>query len=312
MQDPILHHYEDSPFSEKMRALLGFKKMTYSSVEIPVIMPKPQLTALTGGYRRTPVMQSGADIYCDTALITQLIEKLQPSPAVTGLQPVALASAAARWTDNEFFRVCVGLVFQPRALAANPRFNDPGAAEAFIRDRAELTAGSKGLATPLPLAEAVFRQHMSELEITLQLYPFLAGEGPGIVDFSTWHCCWFVARQEVLADYFAPFPTVRSWMERMRQLRHGAGISTLSGEEAVAIAAAAQPAPLQDNSIDESTGLSRGQSVQVMPTDYGFQPVSGSLLAVTDKQISVARSDDRAGAVHVHFPRYGFEVNAAT
>ena len=29
-------------------------------------MPKPNLTALTGGYRKTPVLQIGADIYCNS------------------------------------------------------------------------------------------------------------------------------------------------------------------------------------------------------------------------------------------------------
>ena len=65
MTEIILHHYETSPYSEKVRLGLGFKGLTWASVEIPVIMPKPDLTALTGGYRKTPVLQIGADIYCD-------------------------------------------------------------------------------------------------------------------------------------------------------------------------------------------------------------------------------------------------------
>src|SRR5271165_1090127 len=62
MTDIILHHYETSPYSEKVRLGLGLKGLAWASVEIPVIMPKPDLTALTGGYRKTPVLQIGADI----------------------------------------------------------------------------------------------------------------------------------------------------------------------------------------------------------------------------------------------------------
>src|ERR1700736_1244932 len=69
MTDIILHHYEISPYSEKVRIGLGLKGLAWGSVEIPVIMPKPDLTALTGGYRKTPVLQIGADIYCDSQLI---------------------------------------------------------------------------------------------------------------------------------------------------------------------------------------------------------------------------------------------------
>src|ERR1700720_4727412 len=65
MTDIILHHYETSPYAEKVRLGLGLKGLAWASVEIPVIMPKPDLTALTGGYRKPPVLQIGADLYCD-------------------------------------------------------------------------------------------------------------------------------------------------------------------------------------------------------------------------------------------------------
>ncbi len=52
MTDMILHHYETSPYAEKVRLGLGLKGLAWASVEIPVIMPKPDLTALTGGYRQ--------------------------------------------------------------------------------------------------------------------------------------------------------------------------------------------------------------------------------------------------------------------
>ena len=74
MTDIILHHYETSPYSEKVRLGLGLKGLAWGSVEIPVIMPKPDLTALTGGYRKTPVLQIGADIYCDSQLIMRELE----------------------------------------------------------------------------------------------------------------------------------------------------------------------------------------------------------------------------------------------
>ena len=69
MDTLILHHYPASPFAEKIRRVLAFKQLAYRSVIIPDVMPKPDVLALTGGYRRTPILQIGADIYCDTALI---------------------------------------------------------------------------------------------------------------------------------------------------------------------------------------------------------------------------------------------------
>ena len=69
MAELILHHFLTSPFSEKVRLILGYKRLAWKSVLVPGYSPKPDVVALTGGYRRTPLLQIGADIYCDTALI---------------------------------------------------------------------------------------------------------------------------------------------------------------------------------------------------------------------------------------------------
>lgn len=59
---------------------------------IPPVMPKPDLVALTGGYRKTPVLQVGADVYCDTALIARRLEQEKAVPA--------LFPEARRWSPR--------------------------------------------------------------------------------------------------------------------------------------------------------------------------------------------------------------------
>ncbi len=96
MSDLILHHYLGSPFSEKVRLVLGYKRLAWQSVMVPVVMPKPDVVALTGGYRRTPFMQIGADVYCDSALMCRVIDRLAPQPALypgVGDGPAARARA---------------------------------------------------------------------------------------------------------------------------------------------------------------------------------------------------------------------------
>ena len=87
MTEPVLHHYPFSPYAEKVRAMLGFKRIAWKSVQIPPVMPKPDVLALTGGYRKTPILQIGADIYCDTQCIIRELERRFPEPT---LFPVAL------------------------------------------------------------------------------------------------------------------------------------------------------------------------------------------------------------------------------
>src|SRR2546423_8534574 len=109
----ILHHYETSPYSEKVRLGFGLKGLAWQSVEIPAIMPKPDLTALTGGYRKTPVLQIGADIYCDSQLIMRELERRYPTPS---FYPVGrgAADALAWWAEKTTFSPAVSIVFAKR------------------------------------------------------------------------------------------------------------------------------------------------------------------------------------------------------
>ncbi|MGA1342035.1 MAG: glutathione S-transferase N-terminal domain-containing protein, partial [Hyphomonas sp.] len=93
----ILHEYPSSPFSEKVRLALKLKNLAYARVEIPIIMPRPDLMPMTGGYRRTPVMQIGADVYCDSAIILREIEARYPLYALKLPGHEGLAQMVAGW-----------------------------------------------------------------------------------------------------------------------------------------------------------------------------------------------------------------------
>ena len=102
MADIILHHYPGSHFSEKIRRILAYKKVPWHSVEQPIMMPKPELQQLTGGYRRAPVMQIGADIYCDTTCIARRIEQLHPQPACIPAHLSTMIALLEDWADRRF------------------------------------------------------------------------------------------------------------------------------------------------------------------------------------------------------------------
>ena len=116
MADLILHHYPNSPFSEKVRLILAYQQLPWKSVVIPALMPKPDVLALTGGYRKTPFMQVGADIYCDSALICDLLEHLRGFVGVrsrVGRQLFA-QHADARVDDSVTEDTALGLEGQDR------------------------------------------------------------------------------------------------------------------------------------------------------------------------------------------------------
>src|SRR5438477_10061722 len=131
----ILHHYPLSPFAEKIRVILGFKGLRWMSVHIPSIMPKPDVVALTGGYRKTPILQIGADVFCDTSLIAEELEARHGSPP---LYPASVAGASrtlAQWADSTLFWTMIPFVMQPAGVAAIFEGMPPEAIKAFFEDR---------------------------------------------------------------------------------------------------------------------------------------------------------------------------------
>ena len=137
----ILHHFDASPFSEKIRVIFGFKGLSWSSVRIPRIMPKPDLMPLTGGYRRTPVMQIGADIFCDTQVIIREIERRFPSPTLFPSGGAGLPWALGMWTDRPFFQSAVNLAFGALGHKVPQEFIDDRSAAARREVRRREDAG---------------------------------------------------------------------------------------------------------------------------------------------------------------------------
>ena len=80
MNDLILHHYAMSPFSEKIRIMLGYAQVNWQSCITREMPPRPLLARLAGGYRKIPVAQMGADIFCDSKIIAAEIAQLSQKP----------------------------------------------------------------------------------------------------------------------------------------------------------------------------------------------------------------------------------------
>lgn len=308
MHEIILHNYDASPFAEKIRLIMGFKQLSWRWVDIPRIMPKPDLTALTGGYRKTPVLQIGADVYCDTALIARRLEaeKLTPSLYPEGKEFIAESFSA--WVDNVIFLHAVSLVFQPESMAVRMGRLPVEVQKAFLADRAGLFSG--GSASRLPAEQALnnWPTLMGRLQQQLQRESgdFLFGQ-PSIADFSLAHCLWFLRGTPVTAPLVDAYPQVAAWLDRVLGFGHGAH-SPLSAEDALAIAQAATPAALPDLPGVALPGIELGQQVSLAATDYGVDVVVGELLHADSEELIVRREDPRAGVLHVHFPRMGFKV----
>ncbi|QXG24804.1 glutathione S-transferase family protein [Pseudomonas viridiflava] len=307
MSELILHHYPTSLFAEKARLMLGFKGLSWRSVTIPSIMPKPDLTALTGGYRRTPVLQIGADIYCDTALMARRLEQEKASPTFYPEGQEFTVASLAAWGDSVLFMHAVSLVFQPESLAVRFAKVPPEAAKAFVADRSSLFTGGSATRISAEQAKHQWPTFMARLEMQLSRNgDFLFGE-PSIADFSVAHTLWFLKQTPVTAPFVDNYPGVSAWLGRVLGFGHGAH-SDLSSAEAIEIARNATPAALPDEAFVDPNGFEEGAQVAISATDYGVDSVEGELVFAGTEELILRREDDQAGVVHVHFPRLGFKI----
>jgi glutathione S-transferase len=303
----ILHHFEESPFSEKVRLVFGLKNIAWTSVRISRIMPRPDLMPMTGGYRRTPVLQIGADIYCDTQVILRELERRFPAPTLFPAGYEGVASATAMWTDRAFFQSTVNLVFGSLA--------DKVPAD-FIADREKLR-GAKfdvaAMASAIPQMRDQFRAHGQWIEAQLgDGRNWMCGDRASLCDINAYMNIWYLrAGLPGEADrLLAEFNRTRAWETRMRAVGHGQR-SEMSTAAALDIAAGATPQTAELPDPDDPNGRKPGDRVEVMPDDYGRIKVSGEIVALSSDHIAIRRQDPRVGEVVVHFPRAGFLVLAA-
>jgi len=303
MHDIILHHYATSPFTEKVRLTLGLKNLPWRAVEQPSIMPKPDLLPLTGAYRKIPVMQIGADVYCDSQCIIRELERRHPEPSVFGQGDEATHMAFAFWSDRVLFQAAVGVIFGQMGGSVP---------QEFIDDRSKLMGQSfdvEQMKAAVPMLRDSLRAQLDWLERQLaDGRRFLLGSDAGLADFSTYHPVWFLKSfYPPAAEELAKTPGVAAWAERVAGVGHGQ-MTSMEPTDALAIARDAKPDTTPEADPGDPNGRKPGDRVAVLPDDYGRDPVVGELVAHSAQEISIRREDAQVGEVVVHFPRAGFLV----
>jgi glutathione S-transferase len=303
----ILHHFEQSPFSEKIRLIFGLKQIAWQSVLISRIMPRPELMPMTGGYRRTPVVQIGADIYCDTQCITRELERRFPEPSLFPGQNHGIGWASAMWTDRSFFQNTVNLVFGSLGDAVP---------QSFVEDRERLRGAKFDIAAmkaAIPQMRDQYRAHLDWIESQLaDQGDWLSGERAGLLDVNAYMNVWYVrANLPVAEELLKGFSRVRDWEQRMSAIGHGTRVD-ISAADALAFARDARPQTAQLSDPLDPNERRVGDLVDVTPDDYGKIPVRGRIVVSSAQTIAIARHDEVAGDVVVHFPRAGFLVTPVT
>jgi len=303
----ILHNYPQSPVAEKVRVALGIKGLAWRSVEIPRLPPKPMLVPLTGGYRRTPVMQIGSDIYCDSQCIMRELEQRYQLPTYMPTSDTGLMWCLSRWTDGALFDLGVKIVLGSAGDALPRDFAEDRGRLYLGEDWAE---GLKQANAQLPHLVAQLRAPLAWLENMLgDGRAFLLGSEPAAIDAQLYHVVWFVrGRWDGGPAMLSEFNHLVRWEDNVRSLGHGS-MSDLAPEQALSIAKTSEPLAASGVADNDPQGLVVGQEVSVGPdVQSGEQFVEGKLRLADAERIIVERNTEELGTVCVHFPRSGYRV----
>ena len=304
----IFHAYPQSPVAEKVRVAFGIKGLAWRSVEIPRLPPKPMLTALTGGYRRTPVVQFGADIYCDSQCILRELDRRFPTPSLMPTADHGLMWCLSRWTDGTLFDQTVRHVLGSVGDSLD---------KDFAQDRGRLYLGenwAEGLKqanAQLPHLVTQMRAPLSFLDAQLSDgRAFLLGDAPSSIDAQFYHIVWFLrGRWADGPSFLAEFSDLERWEQNVSAIGHGSS-TDFSAEDAIVCARASEPKADTGVAKRDPQGLEVGMSVTVSPdVDGGEQPVAGSIRFANADTVVIERSADDVGTVCVHFPRFGYRVD---
>lgn len=309
----ILHHHPNSSFSEKIRLILGRKQLAWKSVIVPTLQPRPDVVALTGGYCRTPFLQVGADVYCDSALICDVLEHVQPEPPLYPPHLRGCSRVFAQWADTTLFQAAMDYNLQPRG-SAELFAGAPELAQAFMADRKAVRAHMAVLRPED--ATSAYRSYLRRIASMVEEHEFLFGADACVADFAACHPLWFTRHKvPVLAAILSHTPAVVEWMDRLAAFGHGQ-VEILESWQALRVSLESTPREaggnlLVDSGFQDDHGIALGSRVTVTPESFPGEATEGELAAATRTHYSLRRIDPRAGSVHVHFPRIGYRLKAA-
>ena len=299
--DFILHQYEMSPFSEKIRKIFAHKNAKWYAVEQPNIAPKPNLTPLTGGYRRIPVMQIGAHVYCDTKLIVREIEARMPVPVLTPPALVGIAEIIADWSDHRLFTQVAGPTIMEMISLLPPE---------FMEDRAAMSEGftSQNIVEAAPFMREQFMQVCSRLNKQLAHTQFLLGDVFTLADAAVFHIINFTSLGPIQNSIVEQYESLMLWRTQVREMGQGQRYD-LDPQAALDLAKSLTPdmTPPHD-SVETINGHSIGQMVRVQADDYGRETTDGVIAWQREDEVAIIRDDPQLGQLLIHYPRAGYRI----
>jgi glutathione S-transferase len=300
----ILHHYPLSPFSEKVRAMLGYAHMDWASCLTSEAPPRGKLDLLSGGYNRIPVAQIGADIFCDSNLIADEIAATSAKPELANAKLGQQDLEQRQWLESKLFFACVNRAFSISLLKRIAKEKGVIKLGLFLKDRVEMgMKASISMGSPKS-APKYIDQGLNYISEQVSSSHFVGGNTPNILDFAAYHCFWFL-REVGEKNALSKSAATLQWYLRMKAFTQSPA-EQLSIERAVDVASNSSPRPLEKRYTQDHR---IGSQVIISPNDYRQVPVSGTLVGADAQRWIISRETPETGLIHLHFPTKGVDIN---
>ena len=172
-----LYDAERCPYVGRVRIVLAEKRIPHESVWID-LDDKPVWLYQKNPAGRVPVLEEGAFVLAESAVIMEYLEERFPEPALLPADPAERALARLRiWRHDDFSRPYYAT-----------RRGDEGARERL---------------------DAALR----ELDSALEAQPYLTGREFGLADIA--YVPWIFRGQVSFGLDVEPFPSVAAWLDRL-------------------------------------------------------------------------------------------------
>ncbi|KAH7098375.1 hypothetical protein BKA62DRAFT_713404 [Auriculariales sp. MPI-PUGE-AT-0066] len=314
----IIYRYSSSPFARKIENLLALRNISYTNVNVPLAPPRDALLALGIAYRRIPVLAIDGDIYFNTPLIAQALERAFPPsekhptvfPGNDAMLQLVWSSAFA---DKELFSLAAsGLPWSQFPINLLRTMNGgPKPTPELI----------KKMEAAWPFTRSALTTHLDQFERHLQdgRKWLFSTETPSYADISAHMTLAWARSLNSIKEVFdkKAFPQTIAWLDRLSALiaekQKAIQIVTAKGDEAANHILAAPTLPLEPFDDVEAGRLyvQRDTAVSVTPDDSGKVATNGTLLTLTRSEIVLQTSPPSGqGKINLHFPRSGFVVRA--
>ena len=255
----------------------AYAELEWSSCLTLEAPPRGKLDILSGGYSRIPIAQWGSDIYCDSNLIADEISRLTKKPALANLKLKRDNLSQRQWLESKLFFACINRSFSFALLRRIAK--DKGVINLlkFLKDRIAMSAKASVSTGSAKSAPRYIRQGIADIEKSLGKNDYIGGTEPNILDFSAYHCFWFlqvVGEKNDLQKY----SIANAWFTRMLKFKSQPS-NIIDIEEALSAAKNTKPKKLIKKYLNDHR---IGSQVVITPNDYRQVPVTGILVGADD------------------------------